>query len=451
MNPLTPKLRTRRPRRQDGMALVLVLLVIAVLALLGIAGTRSAQTELQMGQKDVVGRQALGVAEAGINHAYSLISANLASRPNPPSACDTCWGFDSELGSGGTGGALASLGTTATLYGQSYRFRSFGGGTADGYYVQAVDNYDETSGANNSATDRDARIYLVSRGRVGSAERIVTALVTGSSLFPNGVFGNRKVLVSGGATMDGFDSRDGAYSAATAGSIGVRSDGNIDVSGTTTVLKGVPTAGGQVTVGGGATVTGTPINGASTINFPPVPVCGPPYSGSTGISCTPASPPCYTQSTGALTSTANYQTITLEGGTYCFSSITISSHSTLQVSSPVNLYLTGLFDATSGTVVNTTGVASDLKLFDSFVSTYKSNGTPNTNNNQIQLSGGQQTYMAVYAPQAAVAFNGNSNFFGAVVGDYVDDSGGTPVHYDGALVNVLGPGAGLSGWHEVRN
>ena len=117
----------------------------------------------------------------------------------------------------------------------------------------------------------------------------------------------------------------------------------------------------------------------------------------------------------------------------------------------MNLYLTGLFDATSGTVVNTTGVASDLKLFDSFVSTYKSNGTPNTNNNQIQLSGGQQTYMAVYAPQAAVAFNGNSNFFGAVVGDYVDDSGGTPVHYDGALVNVLGPGAGLSGWHEVRN
>ena len=41
------------------MALVLVLLVIAVLALLGAAGTRSAQTELQMGGKDMLGRQAL--------------------------------------------------------------------------------------------------------------------------------------------------------------------------------------------------------------------------------------------------------------------------------------------------------------------------------------------------------------------------------------------------------
>src|SRR5207245_10713116 len=156
------KLSTR-PRKQDGMALVLVLLVIAVLSLLGIAGTRSAQTELQMGQKDLVGRQALSVAEAGITHAYSLISPDAASRPNPPSACDTCWGFDSELSSGGTGGALASLGTTATLSGQSYRFRSFGGGTAAGYYVQAVDDRDATSGPDTATTATDARNYRVMR------------------------------------------------------------------------------------------------------------------------------------------------------------------------------------------------------------------------------------------------------------------------------------------------
>ena len=430
------------------MALVLVLLVIAVLSLLGMAGTRSAQTELQMGQKDLVGRQALSVAEAGINHAYSLISTNAASRPNPPSACDTCWGFDSELNSGGTGGALASLGTTATLSGQSYRFRSFGGGTADGYYVHAVDNYDETSGANNLGIDRDAKIYLVSRARVGSAERIVTALVTGSTLFPDGVFGNRTVLVSGGATMDGFDSRDGAYSAATAGSIAVRSDGNVSVSGTNTAVKGDAIAGGTVSLGGGATVTGTTTDNAPAITFPPVPVCGPPYSSSTGISGIFYT---YDPSTGVLTTDSkNAATVTLAGGTYCFKSITLQSHAVLQVSSPVNLYLTNIFDASSGTVVNTSGIASNLKLFDSFVSTYKSNGQPN-NNQAIQLSGGQQTYMAVYAPQAAVTFSGNSTFFGGVIADYVDDSGGTPIHYDGALVNVLGPGAGLSKWHEVRN
>src|SRR2546425_12321503 len=120
MNPLAPKLNARRLRRQDGMALVLVLLVIAVLALLGIAGTPSAQTELQMAQKDVVGRQALSVAEAGLNHAYRLISAD-ATLSYPPSALS----FASELSNGGTGGPLASSGATVTLSIQSYQLRSF--------------------------------------------------------------------------------------------------------------------------------------------------------------------------------------------------------------------------------------------------------------------------------------------------------------------------------------
>src|SRR6266403_4888782 len=354
MNHLATKVSARRARRQDGMALVLVLLVIAVLSLLGIAGTRSAQTELQMGGKELVGRQALSVAEAGINHAYSLVSAD-ATLSYPPSAL----GFAGELSNGGTGGALASLGTTATLSGKSYRFRSFGGGTADGYYVQAVDNYDETSGANDPATDRDGKIYLVSRGHVGSAERIVTALVAGNPIFPNAVFGNRSVKVGGGALVDGFDSRDGAYSAAAAGSTSVGSDGDVNVGGTNTVVKGDVAASGTVSVGGGATVTGAHNNGAPTVSFPPVPVCGPPYSPSTGISGTNYT---YDPSTGVLaTDSHNAGSVTLAGGTYCFNSITLQSHATLQLSGPVNLYLTGIFDASSGTVVNTTGLAGNLK------------------------------------------------------------------------------------------
>src|SRR5438067_9751007 len=144
MNPFAPKLDARRLRRHASMALVLVLLVIAVLSLLGIAGTRRAQTELQMGSKELVGRQALSVAEAGINHAYSLVSAD-ATLSYPPSAL----GFAGELSNGGTGGALASLRTTATLSGKSYRVRSIRGGPADGSYVQAVANYDEAAGAND--------------------------------------------------------------------------------------------------------------------------------------------------------------------------------------------------------------------------------------------------------------------------------------------------------------
>src|SRR5438552_7636634 len=250
LTPVPPRPNARRSRRQDGMALVLVLLVIAVLALLGVAGTRSAQTELQMGSKEMVGRQALSAAEAGINHAYSLIKASVTGRPGMSAACTQC-GFDSELSGGGTGGTIASIGSTATLGTQSYRFRAFGGGATDGYYVQAADTYDEVSGANNGSIDRDNRIYLVSRGHVGTAERVVTALVSGSALFPYGVFSETTITLSGGSTTDSFDSRDGAYNALTAGSHGdIRADGNISLSGGSTVVKGDATSSGTVSASG---------------------------------------------------------------------------------------------------------------------------------------------------------------------------------------------------------
>jgi len=425
------------------MALVLVLLVIAVLALLGVAGTRSAQTELQMGGKDMLGRQALSAAEAGINHAYSLINANTANRPNAPSACSTCWGFDSELGSGGTGGALASLGTTATLGSTSYRFRNFGSGTADGYYVQAVDNFDEQSGANNPATDRDVRISLVSRGRVGGAERVVTALVTGTSLFPYGIFSKTTITMSGGSFTDSFDSRDGAYSAGTASSHGnVRANGNISLTGGATTVKGDATSSGTVTAAQLPPygVTGTATNGAPPLTLPSVPACGPPYSSGAGI--TLGSGQTYVSSTGVLTMQGG-PTTTLAGGTYCFSAITLGGGSVLSVSSAVNIYVTGEAKLSGGSIANTTLNASNLKLFSSL-------NAPGDNNGVV-VSGGTSTYMSVYAPDTVVTVSGTSDFYGSLIGYKVVPSGGSKIHFDQASASVLGTGVALSAWHEVRN
>ena len=434
------QLSARQARRQDGMALVLVLLVIAALSLLAIAGTRSAQTELQMGDKDLFGRQALSAAEAGINHAFSLIKANLTNRPNYTAACTQC-SFDSELSGGGTGGALASIGSTATLGTQSYRFRVFGGGTTDGYYVQAADNYDETTGANNGSIDRDAKIYLVSRGRVGGAERVVTALVTGGSLFGYGVFSKTTITMSGGSIVDSFDSRDGAYSAASAGSQGnIRANGNITLTGGSTTVKGNATAGGTVSAPPApAGVTGTTTQGAPLLSIPSVPACGPPWSNGTGIS--PAS--VYTPSTGALNIQGG-NTGTLAGGTYCFSTITVGGGSILSVSSAVNLYVTGEAKLSGGSIANTTLNAANLKLFSSYNAPGDVNG--------VTVSGGTQSYMAIYAPDTEVTLSGStSSFYGSVIASGVIPQGGIKVHYDQALAAVLGSGATLSAWHEVRN
>src|SRR2546422_8025057 len=88
-----------------------------------------------------------------------------------------------------------------------------------------------STGANNPAFDRDTKIYLVSRGRVGGAERVVTALVSGNSLFPYGIFSKTNINLSGGSSTDSYDSRDGSYSAPSASTRGnVRADGNSSLS-----------------------------------------------------------------------------------------------------------------------------------------------------------------------------------------------------------------------------
>src|SRR6266481_4338488 len=198
MRSLPQSLDVRRGMRgQQGTAMILVIVVLAALTFLGVIGSRSALTELQMTRQDVLSKQALGVAEAGLSHAYRLVVAS--------------GGFSSELAGGGTGGTLAGIGSVATLDGASYRFRTFGGGSGDGYYVQAQDDFDESSGANDATIDTNNRIYLVSRGRVGTAERVVVGVVSGTARFPYALFADRFITLSGGSTTDSFDSRTVPY------------------------------------------------------------------------------------------------------------------------------------------------------------------------------------------------------------------------------------------------
>jgi hypothetical protein len=48
----------------------------------------------------------------------------------------------------------------------------------------------------------------------------------------------------------------------------------------------------------------------------------------------------------------------------------------------------------------------------------------------------------IYAPNAAIAFSGGNDFYGAVVGATVSDTGGARLHYDRRLTNeffTVGP------------
>jgi hypothetical protein len=182
----------------------------------------------------------------------------------------------------------------------------------------------------------------------GQSSVVVEALVRSKpSLFPCVACASGTITLSGGATTDSFDSSVAGYTGynpLSAGSNGnVRSsNGNISLLGDGTQVKGDAKAGGSgtVSVSEGAMVTGTTTNGAPPLTFPPVDTspCGSPpdYSASNGITGGN-----YNTSTGALTASGG-ATVTLAPGTYCFSSVTLSGGSTLQVNEAVRIYLDNL-------------------------------------------------------------------------------------------------------------
>src|SRR5690242_16689699 len=121
MNRLEPKtIRTqRRSRRahhghmvtasslgrgQQGTALVTVLLLTTIILALGAFGTRSAIIELRIASNELLSKKALDTAEAGLYHAFNLMQTGTTGRLVGQT-------FTTELGNGGTSGAVQSLGT----------------------------------------------------------------------------------------------------------------------------------------------------------------------------------------------------------------------------------------------------------------------------------------------------------------------------------------------------
>jgi hypothetical protein len=219
---------------QNGTALVLALVTMLLVSMIGLFGSVTGQTELKITKNEEDSKKALNVAEAGVRHALHLL-ANGSAYQN---------GFNDELSNGGTGGGLAAAGSTVTSYpGDTgpaallqYRFFSFGGSaTGDGYYVRAIDNHDSDGSSN---TDIDQRFILISRGKFGTAEKTIEALIapptpcaitTGDRLNVGGSVSSSDLQVN---TTDGF----GAC---------VHANGPLDLSGNATFPDGATSSLGD--------------------------------------------------------------------------------------------------------------------------------------------------------------------------------------------------------------
>jgi len=116
----------------------------------------------------------------------------------------------------------------------------------------------------------------------------------------------------------------------------------------------------------------------------------------------------------------------LSAGTYDLNSIKLTGNAEIVVDSgPVILSVAGTgqttpVDLTGGTLTNSSLVASNFQIV------YGGTGT-------IKVNGGSASSGVIYAPNAAVIFNGGSDWYGAAIGATVSVSGGMGLHYDTQL------------------
>jgi hypothetical protein len=131
----------------------------------------------------------------------------------------------------------------------------------------------------------------------------------------------------------------------------------------------------------------------------------------------------------------NGTTLTLTApGTYNFNSLSVAVHSILAIS-PANKAVT----------INITGAGSSTPInFDSHAAI--NNGGAIAANLQfnypgsatINMVGGPSSYAVINAPYAAVVMKGGSDFYGTIMANTFDDSGGVNLHFDAADTTISG-------------
>ena len=259
------------------------------------------------------------------------------------------------------------------------------------------------------------------------------------------------LTISGNAYTDSFDSSQGSYSQTVHLSQGlVGSSGNVALNGNVTVNGAIfalnTTVGSCMNGNPGISLSGmaNATGGYIQLNAAPVfPNPGPVTPGSqdyTLTSDTTLAPGNY----GNITVSGN--TLTLSPGTYNINSLTLSGKGNIVVkpSGQVLVNIAGdnvpePIEFSGGGAANPGGVPLNL---------YLSYGGMLP----ITISGGSGSYAVLYAPNSAVTLG--ADWFGAMVVQSLNDSGGSAIHYDRSLAipptitGAISTAPNAAGWNN---
>jgi hypothetical protein len=267
--------------------------------------------------------------------------------------------------------------------------------------------------------------------------------------FPYGMFatgtGCAAVTLGGGATTDSFSSANGPYNQQTNAS---NTGGDVGSNGNT-LAKGGATIGGSVGSPVSPAIQGAcpatlSVNGSNAgmiqdagglnqlLTFPTQVIPTPTIANTTGPSYSQSNQPPNPLPPGNYgeISLSSHMSLTLNPGVYNVTSLSVTGQATLNISGAVTLNIvstsnTSPLDLEGGGFTNTTDIASNFQI--NYAGPTGCSANPC---GSLKVAGGQNAYMVLDAPNSLVTLVGNSNFYGAVIGNQIDASGGARFHYD---------------------
>lgn len=269
-----------------------------------------------------------------------------------------------------------------------------------------------------------------------SARAMVQAevVVTSSQSFPYGMFAAGTscpaITLSGGATTDSFNSAEGSYAdtncitkgtcSLAGGNLGTNGGASLS-GGNTAVYGSIATAGNctpAVSINGGASDLGEKTISPYVPVIPPAPNPAPPTTKNNYTKDKDLPPGTY----GNIN--VNSATLTLTPGIYNINSISLGGNSKILIV-PSGQVVLNVMGTGQNTPVDLSGgsLSNDTHIATNFIVNYAGTGT-------VKVTGGSGTYMVVNTPKADVNITGGSDFYGAIMGRTISESGGTMFHFD---------------------
>jgi hypothetical protein len=265
---------------------------------------------------------------------------------------------------------------------------------------------------------------LIGASTIDMQVQSIAYLPPGTGTF--GLVGLNSANMTGNSTTDSYNAASGPYSSSSAGMSGfVASNGNMNITGNTTIKNNIYMQAGQGLSASGSASYGTRETLSSTLVWP-TPSAGS-YASSNNNS-----------SIGMPTNGANLNwssgTLNIPSGNYYLNTFNISG-GTVNISSGVTLYMNGNFGLSGGTINTSGNLPANFE-----VKMVTAAG--------VNISGNSSLYADIQAPTSPINISGGSTIYGRLIGSSLSISGNTSIHVDTSLPTVTGassPPAGSGG------